>query len=249
MHASTLTLASFLPLVFASFVACAASDAEAPPTAPPAAVAEAPRPSTRAALEAVLGLVAAPEAQSEGWEPSRIEARGDEGHLRVFLDVEVRGADAADTAARFAKLLEELRGLDGALECGVRRSYDQNPNWLRASGICVTFESGAPRLVADSAELPDFMSALRSLSTEPEVRLGGVDIGRRGDDDDLRVRAHAPGTGERLERVQRFAAGIEERIPGASVVRVLLQAAWDVGAEPAPEPRRFHWELEVERGA
>lgn len=250
MHASTLTLASFLPLAFASFAACAAPAAEAPATATVTAVAEAARPSTRVALEAVLGLVAAPEAERAGWELSRVEARSDDGRVRVFLDVEVRGADEVDTAARFRMLIDELIRLDGALECSVRSSHDKDPTWLQVSGICVAFESGAPRPVAEGAERPDVMTALRGLASEPEVRLGGVDIERRGnDDDEVRVQAHRPGTGERLERLQGFAAGIEERIPGACVVRVVLQAAWDAGAVPAPEPRLFHWEIEVARGA
>ncbi len=248
MHASTLTLATLLPLAFASIAACAAPSAEAPATM--TAVAEAPRPSTRGALEAVLGLVAAPEAESAGWELSRVEARSDDGRVRVFLDVEVRGVDEVDTAARFMKLIDELIRLDGALECTVRSSHDKDSTWLQVSGICVAFESGAPRVIAERTERPDVMTALRGLASEPEVRLGGVDIERRGnDDDDVRVQAHRPDTGERLERLQSFTAGIEERIPGARVVRVVLQAAWDVGAEPAPEPRLFHWELEVARGA
>lgn len=77
-----------------------------------------------------------------------------------------------------------------------------------------------------------------------------MDIGAVGQNENvLSVSAHAPAGGQRLDRPRTFLSELEARHPGACVVRVTLNSAWRAGVEPAPEPLRFHWQIEVVRAA
>jgi hypothetical protein len=253
MHSSTRILSAFVPLALYSLGGCAVPATDAPPTqttAQPAANArQSAQPSARAALERVLEVVATPAAASAGWEPSRIEARGVEAGVRVWMDVEVRGADEQETNALAERLLESLRGLEGASEVEVRGSYAREATWVRLSGVSLVFEAPAPRAGVAAEDGRDLMSSIRGLSTEPEIRLGGVDIERRGDDDTaLEVSAHAPAGGQRLDNLRRFLSELETRHGRVRIVRVSLKSAWKAGVEPAPDPLRFHWLIEVESG-
>lgn len=255
MHASTRFLAAFLPFALASAGACAVTEAAAPPSKGAAIAgtgatetAAALRPSTRAALERVLDVVVTPGRTD--WELSRIDARGDDRGVHLVLDVDVLGSDEVAVTVNLELLLDVLRGLEGAREVDVRESHALEPTRLRLRGVSLEFAPEPPRALVKAVE-QDFMVTLRGLAAEPDVRLGGVDIEKSGGGDEkdgLRISAHMPSEGERLDRLRIFLGELEQRVPDARVVRISLKPAWRAGAEPAPSPARFHWHFDVERG-
>ena len=255
MRDSMLVPAAFLPLALALGGSCSVPATATPQTqasAEPASTATtaepASQPSVRAPLERVLAVVATPAAASAGWELARIEARGDDDALRVSMDVEVHGSDEGQVNASLGLLLDALRGLQGARKVDVHSSQATEPTWLRLSGVTVEFDAPAPQAGVAAAAEPDLMSSIRNAAADSAVRLGSVDIAKLNDDGDLRVSANNPARGQRLDSLRRFLSELEARHPGARVVRVSFEPAWHTGDGPKPDPMRFRWQIEVERG-
>ena len=250
MHAFAKVLTVFLPLASGCATAQEPTPAAVAADVPAAPVAAASRPSARPALERVLEVVATPAAVAAGWELQRVDARGDGTSVRLSLDVDVLGTDEAAVTVGLERLLDALRGMDGARQVTLRSSHPAEPTRLRLSGLSLELASEAPRAVAAGGAQRDLEVSLRTLAADADVRLGGVDIERLGNEvETVFVSAHMPERGERLDRLARFMSEIEARHPDARVVRVTLKPAWRAGTDPAPEPRRYHWQIEVELGA
>lgn len=236
MHASFKAL--FVGLSLAS--ACAAPRSEP--------VVASALPSVRPALERVLDVVAGPAAEASGRQLVRIEAQGDQEGADVVLDLDLHGPDDVALALGLEKLLDTLRGLDGARRVEVRSSRAEGIGHLRLSGLHLEFEPDAAPRTATGERGAHLMTSLRTLAADPDVRLGAVDIEARDGEDRVRISAHGPGGGEGLDRLRRFQAELESRLADARVVGVVLKPVWQPASEPAPTPARYHWRIDVERG-
>lgn len=254
MRSAMPSMVSMLAPALVAAGGCATPGSEAAPapqtreiSAPTGDAAEV-RTSVLPALERVLEVLVVPKVDAAGCELARLDARSDPAGVRSVLDVDVTGPDEVTVNVRLERLLDSLRTLEGARGVEVRRSRTEGPTRARLEGVSIELAAESARPQGDAGEA-DWMTALRNLASDPATRLGGVEIERRGDDDDaLRVSAYKPDRGRRLDRLRSYMAAIESQLPGANVVRVSLEPGGSDGAAPS-EPPLYHWRIDIERGA
>jgi len=234
-------------IALSMLAACASAPANDAPTPVQPLV------SARAGLERVLEVIATDSAASAGWELVSIDAESSAERVVVLMDLDVTGADESQVNLRFDHLMDTLRGLEGVRGVDLRSTRPIESTRLAVTGLSLVFEPCPALAYAGDGAAREIESSVRALAAQPDVRLGAVDIVRNRDIvrdrpiARLRIRAKQPSQGERVDRLQTFLDGVEREVRGACVVSVSLRPAWDTRSEPAPTPRRFQWDFEVER--